>query len=558
MIFNEGLIKTLDNTTSLHSVPFTIADDMVSMLDDTDFFKEPDLNMTATEYINSHRVIDVSCKSGSLLFSFYKKFMIALRNVFPDRDDRDYFIVRNLLFGLCPSARYLSVLRDTFYSNKKYDLSKELGNFYHYDFKTQVGVDSKEAKELLENMKFDVVCGNPPYNNDMYIDFITRGHSLARNYDLWITPAKSCLSEDYKNKIISSVLYPSEGDVFPITMPCGIVYFLAGKANLTKHEVELRSKNFKAYNVSGQMESIVTFNLICNDILARLGTYESFKPEIYKLSSLPFRCAVLKQVYTIGGSNNRHRGLFYADEKMGSGFVIHNCNLIASDDTGNKICIFASDSLEECDSFKSWVNTKFVRFMLSAGLEGYGNAFLDYYWRLVPHPGRFDKIYEDEPLSGYTPDINGEYIDENGFIHCSLCRKYKVSYKEWLIINSVIKDRNSCNSFLYGIQVYSNKFEILDYTRFNSGHIDCSDSHSPLVFELNFEFGNYFDYIKSTLKGKCIINFIKLTQDKSKFIKYKCNFVINDETASIRFQSLQNIGVYNASVDGKYITEIYD
>lgn len=189
MIFNEKIIKALDSSTSLHSVPFTIADDMVNMLDSTDFFKEPDLTITASEYINNHRVIDVSCKSGSLLFSFYKKFMIALRNVFPDRDDRDYFIVRNLLFGLCPSARYLSMLRATFYSNKKYDLSNELGNFYHYDFKNQIGVDNKEVKELLKNMKFDVVCGNPPYNGSLYIDFCNSANKLSSHYSIMLVPS---------------------------------------------------------------------------------------------------------------------------------------------------------------------------------------------------------------------------------------------------------------------------------------------------------------------------------------------------------------------------------
>lgn len=29
-------------------------------------------------------------------------------------------------------------------------------------------------------MDFDVVVGNPPYNNDMYLDFVMIGHELAK------------------------------------------------------------------------------------------------------------------------------------------------------------------------------------------------------------------------------------------------------------------------------------------------------------------------------------------------------------------------------------------
>lgn len=39
-------------------------------------------------------------------------------------------------------------------------------------------------------MKFDVVIGNPPYNNDLYLDFVQLGHQLSSNYVCMITPAK--------------------------------------------------------------------------------------------------------------------------------------------------------------------------------------------------------------------------------------------------------------------------------------------------------------------------------------------------------------------------------
>lgn len=35
-------------------------------------------------------------------------------------------------------------------------------------------------KEKFKQMDFDVVVGNPPYNNDMYLDFVMIGHELAK------------------------------------------------------------------------------------------------------------------------------------------------------------------------------------------------------------------------------------------------------------------------------------------------------------------------------------------------------------------------------------------
>lgn len=39
-------------------------------------------------------------------------------------------------------------------------------------------------------MTFDVVIGNPPYNNDLYLDFVQLGYKLSSNYVCMITPAK--------------------------------------------------------------------------------------------------------------------------------------------------------------------------------------------------------------------------------------------------------------------------------------------------------------------------------------------------------------------------------
>lgn len=94
-------------------------------------------------------------------------------------------------------------------------------------------------------MKFDVVIGNPPYNKDIYLDFVTLGHTLASKYDCWITPAKwqakgGQKNEDFRKNIVpymsKIVYYPDCTDVFAIGDPGGISYLITDK-NENKEKV---------------------------------------------------------------------------------------------------------------------------------------------------------------------------------------------------------------------------------------------------------------------------------------------------------------------------------
>ncbi len=66
----------------------------------------------------------------------------------------------------------------------------------------------------------------------------------------------------------------------------------------------------------------------------------------------------------------------------------------------NNVIIFASDIVDECKSFMSWVDTKFVRFFILLNISKLDGVFSDYYFRFVPAPpsGKFDHIYTDEEL----------------------------------------------------------------------------------------------------------------------------------------------------------------
>jgi hypothetical protein len=76
-------------------------------------------------------------------------------------------------------------------------------------------------------MQIDVVIGNPPYNNDIYIPFVETGHNLASQCSVFITPAKwqakgGKKNEQFRQNIVhhmsNIVYYHDSRDIFNIKM----------------------------------------------------------------------------------------------------------------------------------------------------------------------------------------------------------------------------------------------------------------------------------------------------------------------------------------------------
>lgn len=67
---------------------------------------------------------------------------------------------------------------------------------------------------------------------------------------------------------------------------------------------------------------------------------------------------------------------------------------------GASTCSFSSDNKFECESFVSWLNTKFTRFFVAINISKLTVIICDNCFRFVPAPpsGKFDHIYTDEEL----------------------------------------------------------------------------------------------------------------------------------------------------------------
>jgi hypothetical protein len=89
-------------------------------------------------------------------------------------------------------------------------------------------------------MKFDVIVGNPPYNNDIYIDFVLMSKQLTcgQSQICMITPAKwqakgGEKNEQFRREIVpymsDIVYYPDAFELFNIREQEGITYYNVDK-----------------------------------------------------------------------------------------------------------------------------------------------------------------------------------------------------------------------------------------------------------------------------------------------------------------------------------------
>lgn len=160
--------------------PPKIAQEMIDMLPDTVW------NSKTTFFAPA-------CKSGIFLYLIYEKLMSTPYNE-PELQDpkaKRNHILHNQLFGFSDNQFCVMFSTRTVYgyldpdSNIKFiekytDIMKNADSRYFIE----------AMKKEFGTMQFDVVIGNLPYNNDIYIDFLLKLKSSYNSYMCMITPAK--------------------------------------------------------------------------------------------------------------------------------------------------------------------------------------------------------------------------------------------------------------------------------------------------------------------------------------------------------------------------------
>jgi len=380
----------------------------------------------------------------------YDKLMNKLSNVIENEEARSTHILNNQLYGVGMDEFCTAVSQRRLYG--RMDSNKNIKYIKNYSGLVKTGdVNCSEIlKEVFGDVRFDVVIGNPPYNNGMDLDFVNIGFEVSNKYVVMIIPAKwQVVNEnqrstsqisygEFRNKLVSHmsniVFYPDCRDIFEITEHSGITYFLLDKEKCNDKCIVNNRCDRNRYLRGTTRRDIKNRQSLCN-IAAEIAEYIGLdgsnglkienmnKQGKYELWSGKF-AEYGEVVVGNSGLNSRVKRQFFKD---GTTPAI-TLNMIVR--KGIDRCsyssyrlVFGSNNETEVKSFKSYIDSKLVRFLIFFQVGVPSNILTNDTFRFVPKPplGKFDRIYTDDEIYKAFK-LPNEYIE---------------------VIEAVVNDRNN-------------------------------------------------------------------------------------------------------------------
>lgn len=366
------------------------------------------------------RFLDPAVKSGRFLAELYRRLMASplMVQAFPDEQDRQKHILDNQLYGLATSPVAATVTRKALYDDPTI-----AGNIVYVDrYLVKMADKTTDFKKLVqgefgENMKFDVVIGNPPYQEPtdggstaksgkpLYTEFVIKVNQLKPKYmsfiipTRWYTDTTREASQAVRDILLTShtstiVDIPNATDVFPsVQIAGGVMYFLKGPTaqsrckvrqynDIHTFETELNTERFIRYRVANSID------LKIKSIDSRRMTEIAFKMNPFGLKRadtgdiVPIKSDDLEVISSLGAGYIRNGSITKNSHIIEKYKVIVGYGITSQDKviTVPKIlkphtvctltyCVFgASDSLMVAENIASYLKTRFVRFLIKATL----------------------------------------------------------------------------------------------------------------------------------------------------------------------------------------------
>lgn len=450
--------------------------------------------------------LDPCCKSGVFLREIAKRLIKGLEDEIPDLQERIDHIMRKQLYGVAITELTSLLSRRSLYCSKypnsKYSISKfddiegniRFKRIEHtwkdekcvycgasqeqYDRGPELETHAYEFIHTLKpeeifNMKFDVICSNPPYSlstqknsrqaKPIYHLFVEQAKKLNPRYMTMIIPSRwfsggmgldKFRSEMLNDgKITEMVDYPNSHDVFTgVDVPGGVCYFLwdrsyKGECKVTNvvdgveyssirslnefptfvrfsQAIPIIRKVFEIEKPKKTMEETVSsakpFGLSTNyepresgiscQFIQKIGLKYADPSDIIDSQNLLDKWKLLIPRSPIAGQTDFTKPVgFYYDG---------NTKIVPPNTccTESFLVAGAFDTEEEVLNFKSYLFTKTVRFLLLQAVVS--QDVLRNKYCFVPALEKYDEEYTDEKL----------------------IKRWNITDEEWNYIDSKIKN----------------------------------------------------------------------------------------------------------------------
>lgn len=416
-------------TTNYILTPENIVNDMINMLPDD--FWTPDI-----------KVLDIFSKSGRFLMAAYKKLFNSPYLADMDIAKRKHHILSEQLYGITDDFTCLMLAESALYGYAQYGkknirMIEDLQSIVKTTDKKLVA--ERLGKELGGQMEFDLVIGNPPYNNDLYLDFVTVAQHLSSKYTVMITPAKwqakgGKKNEDFRKNVVpymsKIVYYPDTNEIFDIALSGGVTYFWADKSLHNKKDIFVRKNGETISKRNKEFMGILDLTDDEANILNKIRSLGEIT--IDKCDNHKF---ILKMSYICikyEGTTHTNIGVLHNIEKQGTGIYFKDSKYYIEIDpvyltrpeeigkwhlvtsvwlnntidtlklgvnevsTDNNVTIYSTSDKNEIESVESYFNCKLIWWLMYRMHVG-GNVNLKAF-EFVPDPGKFDHIFTDQEL----------------------------------------------------------------------------------------------------------------------------------------------------------------